>query len=171
VAERGQARYGLHDVTQLEHALQAALLAEQEAAPDELVVAALLHDVGHLLHGLGEDFAERGIDDKHEELGRRFLERWFGPEVSEPVALHVAAKRYLCAVESDYFSKLSHDSVASLALQGGPMSADEVRDFSALPGAAAAVRLRRWDDLAKETGLPTPAFEHYLPAIRRVAKA
>ena len=144
--EKGSRRYGLAAVSQLQHALQAALLAEQTGGDAALVTAALLHDIGHMVHGLGEDPAADGVDDRHEELGRAYLAALFGPAVTEPVRLHVAAKRYLCATEPDYFAKLSPDSVRSLALQGGPMSAEEVAAFRALPHSEAAVRLRRFDE-------------------------
>ncbi len=159
--------YGLSDVNQRQHALQAAWLAEQSGGDDALVVASLLHDIGHMVHDLGENPAEDGVDDRHEELGYAFLSRWFGPEVTEPVRLHVAAKRYLCATEADYFRRLSRDSVLSLSLQGGPMSEAEVAAFKALPGAAAAVRLRRFDEQAKVKGLETPPVEHFMAFVER----
>lgn len=163
----GQHRYGLSDINQIQHALQAALLAEQAGDPDALIAAALLHDIGHMVHDLGENPAAEGIDDRHEEVGHAFLAGLFGPEVSEPVRLHVAAKRYLCATEADYFAKLSPDSVLSLELQGGPMSPEEVAAFEALPQAAAAVRLRRYDEGAKVKGLATPDVHHFLPYVAR----
>jgi predicted HD phosphohydrolase len=98
----------------------------------------------------------------HEELGAKWLAERFGPQVSEPVRLHVAAKRYLCTVESDYFGKLSPDSVRSLKLQGGLMSADELEQFRANPYHAEAVRLRRYDEAAKDPRAKTPDFDHYL---------
>jgi phosphonate degradation associated HDIG domain protein len=159
---RATRRYGLSAINQLQHALQAAALAEADDAPPATVLASLLHDVGHMIHHLGEDPAGRGIDDVHEELGARWLADRFGPEVSEPVRLHVAAKRYLCAVEADYFGKLSPDSVRSLGLQGGPMSADEVEQFQRLPLYAEAVRLRRFDEAAKDPLATTPDFDHFL---------
>src|ERR1700733_11012583 len=164
--EKGSRRYGLAAVSQLQHALQAALLAEQSAGDAALVTAALLHDIGHMVHGLGEDPAADGVDDRHEELGRAYLAALFPPAVTEPGRLHVAAKRYLCATEADYFAKLSPDSVRSLALQGGPMSAAEVAAFDALPHAEAAVRLRRFDEGAKVTALPTPPVAHFMPYLR-----
>jgi len=164
---RADGRYGLHDVTQRQHALQAAWLAEREGCPEPLVVASLLHDVGHLIHGLGDDPSAAGVDDRHEEVGEAFLRGWFGPEVTEPVRLHVAAKRYLCAVEPDYFARLAPDSVRSLALQGGPMSPEEAAAFRALPQAEAAVRLRRFDEAAKVKDLETPPVAHFLPAVAR----
>jgi phosphonate degradation associated HDIG domain protein len=169
-ADRGGAEYHGEAVSQLEHALQAAHLAEAAGAPPPLVAAALLHDVGHLLHGRGEDCATQGIDDRHEDLGVRFLAAAFGPAVTEPVRLHVTAKRYLCAAEPDYLGRLSAASVRSLGLQGGPMSAAEVREFEANPHHAAALVVRRWDDAAKVVRLATPPlayFRNYLEAALR----
>ena len=163
---KGNRRYGLHDINQRAHALQAALLAEQAGCDPALVTAALLHDIGHMVHDLGDDPAGAGIDDQHEAIGHDFLIRFFGPDVTEPVRLHVAAKRYLCAVEPGYFDQLSPDSVLSLELQGGRMTTEEVEAFRALPQAEAAVRLRRFDEAAKVKDLPTPDVGHFLPAIR-----
>lgn len=165
---RAEGRYGLEEVTQKEHALQSALLAERAGCPPSLIAAALLHDLGHLLHGLGENPAAEGLDDRHEELGQGWLRAAFGPQVTEPIRLHVAAKRFLCASEPAYFAKLAPDPVRSLALQGGPMSAAEAAAFRALPQAEAAVRLRRFDDAAKVKGLPTPPVAHFLPRLAAV---
>ena len=167
---KGHGQYGLHDVTQRQHALQAAWQAEREGCSSALIAAALLHDIGHLVHDLGDNPAEHGVDDKHEELGQVWLQSWFGPEVTEPVRLHVAAKRYLCATEADYFAKLSPDSVLSLSLQGGPMSAEEVSAFRALPHSEDAVRLRRFDEGAKVVGLTTPTAQHFLPHVAACLK-
>ena len=157
---RATRRYGLSEVNQLQHALQAAALAEADAAPPATVLACLLHDVGHMIHRLGENPAGRGVDDVHEQLGADWLAERFGPEVSEPVRLHVAAKRYLCTVEPDYFGKLSPDSVRSLELQGGLMSAGEVEAFRANPLHGEAARLRRFDEAAKDPRAATPDFDH-----------
>lgn len=161
----GNSRYGGEDVSQLEHALQAAMFAEQSGAPDTLVAAALLHDVGHLLHTLPEDAPDQGIDDLHEELGGRWLAKYFTPDVVEPVRLHVASKRYLCTADDAYYDQLSGPSRQSLQLQGGPMSADEAREFELHPHFEAAVTLRRWDEAAKVPQLETPPLEHYLPKL------
>jgi len=161
MTDKGERRYGLHDVTQLQHALQAALFAERAGGTPALITAALLHDIGHMVHGLGENPAEDGVDDRHEALGHAFLVQYFGAEVTDPIRLHVAAKRFLCATEPDYFGVLSPDSVLSLKLQGGPMSPPEAAAFLAEPHAQAAVKLRRCDDAAKVKDLPTPPIEHF----------
>lgn len=168
--DRGARRYGLESISQLDHALQGAALAVADGEPAPLVVAALLHDVGHMIHALGERPAERGIDDHHEALGAKFLARRFDDAVSEPVRLHVAAKRYLCTVEADYFAKLSADSIRSLALQGGRMSLTEVDAFRAAPHWQAAVKLRRYDEAAKVSGRIVPDFASYRSRIVELAR-
>ncbi|WP_229743687.1 phosphonate degradation HD-domain oxygenase [Aliidongia dinghuensis] len=155
-------------VTQAEHALQSAALAEDEGAAPALVVAALLHDVGHLIHTGGEDIADRGIDARHEAIGATYLARLFGPAVVEPVRLHVPAKRYLCAIDKGYWQDLSPASKQSLELQGGVFSPDEAEAFANLPQAQDAVRLRRWDDRAKVMGLETRPIESYRELIAAV---
>jgi phosphonate degradation associated HDIG domain protein len=170
-ARRGGEQYSGEPVTQLQHALQCALLAEQSGGDDELVTAALLHDLGHLLHDLGATPTLQGVDDVHQYRALPFLRGLFGPAVLEPIKLHVDAKRYLCATRPDYYESLSADSKRSLALQGGVFDADEARAFIAQPGADAAVRVRIWDDLAKAEGLATPALEHYMGRARRCAMA
>lgn len=160
----GKARYGMEAINQLEHALQCAALAEEEGAEPSLITAALLHDIGHLIHKL-DDAAAQGIDDRHEALGEKLVRRWFCDEVARPIALHVDAKRYLCAVEGPYFDHLSPASVRSLELQGGRFTDDEAAAFIARDGAPEAVRLRRWDDDAKVKGLTTPPLSHFRPYI------
>jgi len=157
---RGHDHYG-EGVSQQEHALQAAWLAEREGAPPALIVAALLHDIGHLLHDLPEDIADQDVDTEHESLGSAWLSQYFGPEVSEPVRLHVSAKRYLCAAEPGYLDQLSAASQQSLALQGGPFDTAAAAAFRAAPGAEAAILLRRWDDEAKIVGFATPDLAHF----------
>ncbi len=167
---RGDSEYGGEAVTQLEHALQAADLAEQEHASPELIVAALLHDVGHLLHDLPEDAPDRGVDDHHENVASNKLKQVFPPAVTEPIRMHVAAKRYLCATEPEYLSQLSQPSVVSLDLQGGPMQAEQVAEYESNPFAQDAVRLRRWDDIAKVPDLKTNNLDHFWRYVEQVAK-
>jgi phosphonate degradation associated HDIG domain protein len=157
------------DVTLREHMLQTAAAAERDGASPELVAAALLHDYGHLIHGGPEDAAEHGIDTEHEEVGFRFLEEHFPASVVDPVRLHVAAKRYLCAVDPSYLEVLSPASRLSLDLQGGPMSPEEVAAFERLPHYGEACLLRRWDDEGKDPAWTTPPLEHYRPVLEAVA--
>ena len=163
--QHGNSQYGGEAVSQVEHALQSALLASNAGLDAAEVVAALLHDIGHLLHHLPDDAPEQGIDDHHEDLGAAWLARHLIPEAVEPVRLHVAAKRYLCAVEADYYSKLSGPSITSLELQGGPMSPAETHDFERNPHHRAAVTLRRFDEQAKIPGLATPRIEDFAPLL------
>jgi len=151
-------------VTQLQHALQCAAQAEHAGAGAAMITAALLHDIGHLIHKLGIA-AERGIDDRHEVLGEKLLRRWFDDDVVLPVALHVDAKRYLCRVEPGYFDTLSPASVRSLQLQGGAFSEGEADEFIRHPGGEAAVRLRRWDENAKVKDRVTPPLGHFRPYV------
>ncbi|MGW1076079.1 phosphonate degradation HD-domain oxygenase [Streptomyces sp. NPDC002537] len=165
-AGEGGAEYLGEAVTQAEHMLQAGALAEAAGAPPHLVAAALLHDIGHF-HGAvtGRDLMEGGQDNRHSHTGADWLDRYFGPEVTEPVRLHVAAKRYLCAVEPGYFELLSEASVHTLKVQGGPMSPDQAREFAASPGSRDAVAVRRWDEQAKDPEFATPGFEHFRPLL------
>jgi len=169
-AGEGAADYLGEPVTQAEHMLQAAALAERDRAPAALVAAALLHDVGHFTGAISGHDLMRGTDNRHSDQGAAWLAQWFGPEVTEPVRLHVAAKRYLCATEPGYFELLSPASVYTLGVQGGPMHGDELAEFQASPYAADACRIRRWDDAAKEAGAPVPPFEHFAPVLRELAR-
>lgn len=156
-------------VSQREHALQCAALAAADGASDAVIAAALLHDIGHLLGAeAGEGEAPR-VDHRHEDIGARHLRQWFGPSVTAPVALHVDAKRYLCATEDGYHAALSSASVRSLELQGGPMSPAEVVAFEQRPHWQAAVAVRRWDDLAKVPGAATPSLDDFVPSLLDVA--
>lgn len=154
-------------VTQLAHALQCADLAIADGADDALVAAALLHDVGHLLD-TGTAHVGTATDDRHETTGARHLRPAFGPDVTAPIALHVAAKRYLCAVDDAYLAALSPGSQHSLALQGGPMDDEEVGAFRARSHSEAAVRLRRWDDAAKVPGAATRSLADHRALLERL---
>ena len=160
-AKRGAGAYFGESVSMTEHGLQAAYFAQLAAAPQALVIAALLHDVGHLVEDVPEDLQDWVEDARHEEIGSRWLAARFPPEVSEPVRLHVPAKRFLCATDPEYFSKLSAASVLTLGLQGGPMTAGEVARFQTEPFHRQAVEVRRWDDQAKVVGLVTPGIGDY----------
>ena len=165
--DHGHLAYSGEGVTQLEHALQAAQLAELEGVGPELITAALLHDLGHLLNPQGETPTERGIDDHHQYFAIPYLRPHFPPAVVEAIRLHVDAKRALCALEPHYYEALSPDSQRSLTLQGGIFSRAEADAFMAKPFAASALRLRRWDDRAKVPGATTPAIGHFLEIAAR----
>ena len=162
---RGQETYG-EGISQLEHAVQCAAFAERDGADAALVTATLLHDIGHLLHDLPADVADTGIDTQHEASGSAWLSRHFGLAVTEPVRMHVAAKRYLATMEPGYFDRLSDASKLSLRLQGGPMSAPQAAAFAAEPFFADAIRLRRWDEEGKIIGYHGPALDHFLPRVQ-----
>jgi predicted HD phosphohydrolase len=152
-----------------EHALQAAYFARSAAAPPELVIAALLHDIGHLIDDVPSDIADWATDAHHEEIGSRWLARRFPPEVSEPVRLHVPAKRYLLATDAGYFRQLSPASIITLKLQGGPMAPEETARFETERYYKDAVRVRQWDDRGKVTGLATPILSDYRAMIDALA--
>jgi gamma-butyrobetaine dioxygenase len=162
----GAAEYLGEEVTVAEHMLQAGALAETAGAAPHLVAAALLHDVGHFdgAEVTGAELME-GTDNRHSHTGADLLARWFGPEVTEPVRLHVAAKRYLCTVEPGYRERLSAASEFTLQVQGGPMTAQEAAAFARLPYARDAVAVRRWDEAAKEPGAEGLDFGHFLPLL------
>ncbi|MEN3290806.1 MAG: hypothetical protein V7642_59 [Burkholderiales bacterium] len=148
--------YGGEPVTQLEHALQCASLAQGEGAGVELIVAALLHDIYHLADGTNDE------EQPHDKMGAQMLAGLFGPGITEPIRLHVEAKRYLCSVDPHYWAGLSEMSKRSLMWQGGPFSAEQAAAFIRQPYAGDAVRLRRWDDSAKVIGKPTPALDEFV---------
>lgn len=169
-ARRGAEEYLGEPVSIAEHMLQGAQLAEEAGVREEVIAAALLHDVGHFTHDFPTDAAEQGIDSRHEEAGARVLEGYFPSVVIDCVRYHVDAKRYLCATDAEYFAKLSEASVLSLKLQGGPMSEQEVRGFESNPNHRDIVQVRIWDDIGKVPGKETPGFDHYLPLLERVVK-
>ena len=166
---RGSGEYFGERVSMTEHALQAAYFAQAAAAPPALVIAALLHDVGHLIEDVPSDIADWTVDAHHEVIGSRWLAQRFPPEVSEPVRLHVPAKRYLLATDARYFARLSSASVITLKLQGGPMTAHEVANFETERFYEDAVRVRLWDDQGKVTGLKTPDLGNYRGLIGELA--
>jgi gamma-butyrobetaine dioxygenase len=184
----GMREYLGEPVTLIQHMLQAATLAQADGAPDAMIAAALLHDVGHV-RAIARDARPEATQevtrvatpratreltrdamlDRHADGGADWLAHWFPPSVTEPVRLHVAAKRYLCAVEADYAARLSEASTRSLAAQGGPMSAAEVEEFEASPYASAAVAVRRWDEAAKDPDARTLPFAHFRPVLEALA--
>jgi len=188
---RAHTWYGQEAISQLEHALQCAHLAEVAGELPETIVAALLHDLGHMLgansqlaatqwpaQGEGEEGEKRAqdreeapptTDDLHQYIALPFLRGVFRDAVLEPIKLHVEAKRYLCATDPDYWEALSPASKHSLVLQGGVHSPEQASAFEALPFSDRAARLRRYDDLAKVPGARTPGLEHYEQLMRAVA--
>jgi [1-hydroxy-2-(trimethylamino)ethyl]phosphonate dioxygenase len=169
IEERGNQAYLGEAVSIAEHMLQTAHLARASGASASLIAAALLHDFGHLVHDEREDAAEHGIDTRHEDIAAAWLSRLFGPAVTEPIRLHVEAKRYLCATELGYLMVLSPASRLSLQLQGGPLPPNEVVAFASNPWAQDAVRIRRWDDSGKTAGLNVPPLDHYRELLERIA--
>ncbi|MEM7359099.1 MAG: HD domain-containing protein [Pseudomonadota bacterium] len=167
-ARRGADSYLGEEVTMSEHMLQAALLAEEETGDDLLIAAALLHDIGHYTNEFPENALAEGINNHHDAAGAAVIAPYFPSLVVDCVQYHVDAKRYLCAVENDYFAQLSPASVHTLTLQGGPMAAAEVAEFASLEYLSAIVRVRRWDEGAKVAGKQTPGFDYYADFLRRV---
>jgi [1-hydroxy-2-(trimethylamino)ethyl]phosphonate dioxygenase len=163
--EHGHRHYG-EDVTELQHALQCATFAHQAGEPSVVIAAALLHDYGHLCHQLGEDIANHGVDARHEHIGYQKLKPLFTDDIVDACRLHVAAKRYLCWKEPAYLDGLSDASRTSLHLQGGPMNADEAREFESEPHFELAVRVRRFDDMGKVTDMVTPELDSFLPLLQ-----
>ena len=153
-----------------QHMLQAAQCAEKSGADDSLIVAALLHDIGHYKNEIPETSLAKGIDNYHEEAGANFLEDYFPISVVEPIRQHVAAKRYLCAVKSDYLERLSPASVHTLNLQGGPMNKEEVKEFEKNDYLEQCVKLRYWDEDSKDPKRVHPAFSYYRPLVESLVK-
>ena len=169
-ASEGAAGYLGEEVSQAAHMLQAASLAEADCAGPALIAAALLHDVGHFTGVVTGHDLMRGTDNEHGDAGAAWLAQWFGEQVTEPVRLHVDAKRYLCAAEPGYAATLSAASVYTLGVQGGPMQGAELSEFEAHPHAPAAIRLRRWDDAAKDPDAVVPGFGHFEPLLAALVR-
>ncbi len=167
----GHRRYG-EDVTGLEHALQCAALAYEDGARRELICAALFHDVGWFVfdtaHG---DEGVSGANGDHAALGARILSPLFGPDVAQPVELHVTAKRWRCTIDPDYYDELSSASQVTFVAQGGPLNTDQRATFESHPSFDTALALRSWDDRAKTPGLDVPGLEHYRPMAEEIALA
>ena len=168
IERRGHESYLGEGLSMQEHMLQTAFLAENEGGSDEEIAVALLHDIGHYTDEFPEDTLEKGMNNFHEECGANILSGFFPETVVEAVRHHVEAKRYLCAVESGYFACLSEASVNSLNLQGGPMNEKEIETFEKYASKKLSVKVRKWDDAAKVSGLTTPQFSHFVPVLERV---
>lgn len=158
--DRGRKNYG-EQITMQEHMLQSAWFAKQQQESPELILACLFHDIGHLLHKYGDTIADEGIDGFHEQMGADFLKKYFSESVSEPVRLHVDAKRYLCHAKEGYYEKLSDASKHSLTLQGGAMDATEAKQFESGPYFEAALRLRTYDEMGKLIDFSCGCVEDY----------
>ncbi len=168
---RGSEAYLGEPVTMAEHMLQGATLAERAGQDETIVVAALLHDIGHFTSEFGTFSMEDTEDRHHEEAGAKVLERFLPSVVTDCVRFHVAAKRYLCATRPKYFDRLSEASVHSLMLQGGPMNEAEVAAFETNPNLKAIIQVRLLDDAGKRTDLQTPGFSHFAPMVQRLVDA
>ena len=167
----GAISYLGEQVTTSEHMLQGALLAEEANAPDALIAGILLHDIGHYIHEFSHAAFVQGIDDYHDKVGAALLARFFPTMVTACVGCHVAAKRYLCATESDYFDRLSPASVHTLRLQGGPMSESETAKFANNPELEFLLQIRIWDEEAKVPGKKTCPFAYYAPLLEGLVDA
>ncbi len=165
---RGDEEYLGEPVTMAEHMLQGATIAEQNGQPEEIIVGALLHDIGHFTSEFGTFSMDDTEDRHHEDAGAAVLERFFPSVITDCVRFHVAAKRYLCATKPTYFDRLSAASVHSLMLQGGPMTPDEVAVFEQNPNLKQIVAVRYLDDAGKRDDMETPDFWHFAPMVQRM---
>lgn len=170
-ARRGAEAYMGEPVTMAQHMEQSAACAVEDGASNELIIAALLHDVGHFVGDFPLDALENGIDNVHEEAGAQFLSAYFPPAVTEPIRLHVPAKRYLCAVDEAYLQRLSDASVNSLTVQGGPMSETEIEQFEANSYHRDAVQVRLYDDDGKVAGLDIRPITDYRDRLESLISA
>ncbi len=167
---RGAESYLGEAVTMSQHMLQAAQLADKESGDEQLIAAALLHDIGHYTNEFPDDALHRGIDNHHDTAGAAILAPYYPALIVDCVRHHVAAKRYLCRTEPGYFNQLSAASVHTLGLQGGPMNANEARKFGRQTHLKAIIQVRKWDERAKTVVLASPSFETYVPLLNRLIK-
>ena len=167
---RGAESYLGEKVSMAQHMLQAAAAAESSQADPELIVAALLHDIGHYSNEIPDSVLMKGTNNYHEEAGANFLADYFPLSVTEPIRQHVAAKRYLCATDPEYLSRLSAASVYTLKVQGGPMNLEEVADFEKSPYLDNCIRLRVWDDAGKDPHKSHPDFSHYRELVQSLVQ-
>mgnify|MGYP000244693615 FL=1 len=165
---RGEEEYLGEPVNMGQHMLQGATIAEQNGRPEEIIVGALLHDIGHFTSEFGTFSMDDTEDRHHEDAGAMVLERFFPTVITDCVRYHVAAKRYLCATRPEYFRKLSEASIHSLHLQGGPMTADEVAVFEKNPNLDQIIAVRYLDDAGKRPDMVTPDFWHFAPMVQRM---
>ncbi|MGI9402800.1 MAG: (R)-1-hydroxy-2-trimethylaminoethylphosphonate oxygenase [Rhizobiaceae bacterium] len=165
---RGNEEYLGEPVTMGQHMLQGATIAKQNSQSEEIIVAALLHDIGHFTSEFGTFTMDDVEDRHHEHAGAEVLDRFFPTVITDCVRYHVAAKRYLCATKPEYFKRLSEASVHSLNLQGGPMNADEVDQFERLPNFKQIIAVRYLDDAGKMPEMQTPDFRHFAPMVQRI---
>ena len=165
MGSKGSAQYGLEAVSQLEHGLQCAALAQEAGSEPALVIAALFHDIGHLIAKSNNAVDLKSEDGRHEVLGAAFLGQWFSCDVTGPIRLHVHAKRYLCLENRDYWNSLSDASKRSLQKQGGAFKKDEASEFLQRPYARDAIKLRKWDDRAKVPGRFHPGLDEYFDLV------
>lgn len=165
---RGDEEYLGEDVTMAEHMLQGATIAEQNGQSDEIIVGALLHDIGHFTSEFGTYHPDDTEDRHHEDAGAEVLERFFPSVITDCVRFHVAAKRYLCATKPSYFDRLSAASVHTLELQGGPMRPDEVATFEKNPNLKEIIAVRYLDEAGKRAGMQTPDYWHFAPKVQRM---
>ncbi len=165
----GNLHYG-EDISQMDHILQCGHLARTDGASDALIAAALMHDIGQFIDDAGNAAETKGIDARHEITGAAYLSAHFPEAVTEPVRLHVEAKRYLCSAEPGYLEALSRASTISLHLQGGPHNPQEMRDFLANPFAEDTLRLRRYDDMGKQHDWDVPELESYRPLLESLLR-
>ena len=164
----GDEEYLGEPVTMAQHMLQGATIAEQNGQDEEIIVGALLHDIGHFTSEFGTFSMEDTEDRFHEEAGAKVLEEFFPSVITDCVRFHVAAKRYLCAAKPEYFNRLSEASIHSLNLQGGPMSAEEVAEFEKNPNLKKIVQVRYLDEAGKRADMETPDFWHFAPMVQRI---